>query len=217
MKTAETKRARIRVMLVDDHRGIRAALRGIIDAEPDLAVVADAQSGQAAIDLVERAKPDIVLMDGSMPGMSGVEATRQLRQLQPMLKVITLTLYEQNTYLEEMVSAGAVGYVLKTSSPENIIEAIRVVSAGGTYFDPAVPPQRARAAQRPEPPNPGDLTPNELNIARRVGKGQSNAEIANSLGLNISVVEKRRAAVMKKLGLRTRAELVGLAANRHWL
>ena len=209
------RETKIRVMLVDDHPVMREALRGIITSEPDLIVVAEAGSGRAALDLLGRAKPDVILMDGSMPEMNGIDATRRLRQLQPDVKIIGLTLYEQTTYLEEMAEVGASGYILKTGAPEDVINAIRVVSAGGTYFDPAVPRRRAAAAQQRSATV--ELTADELAVAKLLADGQTNAEIAVSLGLTIPVVQAHRTAVMKKLGLRTRAELVRVASQRHWL
>jgi len=111
---------------------IREALRTIIDAEAGLVVVAEADGGRAAIDLFERNRPDVILMDGSMPEMNGIETTRRLKHLEPKVKIIGLTLYSQSTYLEEMVAVGASGYLVKTGSPENLINAIRVVDNGGT-------------------------------------------------------------------------------------
>src|SRR5262245_49995695 len=109
--------ALIRVMIVDDHELMRDALRTILSLESDLVFAGEAESGEAAIHLLPRSNPDVILMDGSMPGMTGMETTRRLRALQPDLKVIGLTLYEQTTYLEEMIEIGARGYVLKTGSP----------------------------------------------------------------------------------------------------
>jgi DNA-binding NarL/FixJ family response regulator len=215
MKKNPPRETKIRVMLVDDHPVMREALRAIITSEPDLAVVAEADGGRAAIDLLGHAKPDVILMDGSMPDMNGIETTRQLRQLQPDVKIIGLTLYEQTTYLEEMVEVGASGYVLKTGAPEDVTKAIRVVTAGGTYFDPSV--RRRRVAAEQKRSATGKLTGDELAIAKLLADGQTNAEIAVSLGMTVPVVQAHRAAAMKKLGLRTRAELVRVAAERHWL
>jgi DNA-binding NarL/FixJ family response regulator len=215
MKNRNPPETKIRVMLVDDHPVMREALRVIITSEPDLTIVAEAGDGRAAIDLLDRTKPDVILMDGSMPQMNGMETTRRLKQLQPDVKIIGLTLYEQTTYLEEMVSVGASGYVLKTGAPKEVINAIRVVNAGGTYFDPAVP--RRRVAVEQQRSAIGELTAEELAVAKLLADGQTNAEIAASLGLNIPAVVIHRTAVMKKLGLRTRAELVRVASQRHWL
>jgi len=207
--------AKIRVMLVDDHPVMRDALRVIISAQPDLTIVAEADGGQAAIDLLEDARPEVVLMDGSMPEMNGMETTRRLRQLQPDLKVIGLTLYEQTTYLEEMIEVGASGYVLKTGAPSEIVKAIRAVAQGGTYFAASIP--RRSPATAPERVAIGELSTDELAVAKLLANGRSNTEIADSLDLTLTVVETRRAAAMSKLGLRTRAELVRVAAESNWL
>lgn len=202
-------------MLVDDHAGMREALRTIINAEPDLIVVAEADGGRTALRMIGRTKPDVVLMDGSMPAMNGVEATRRLKQLQPTVKIIGLTLYEEVAYLEEMVAAGAEGYVLKTEAPTNVTKAIRAVAAGNTYFDKVVPRRSSAAAQ--EEPARDELNAEELAVVKRLADGWTNAEIADDLALTFPVVEKHRTDAMKKLGLRSRAELVRVAARRDWL
>jgi two-component system response regulator NreC len=208
----ETK---IRVMLVDDHAGMREALRRIINSEPDLAVVAEADSAHNALDLFRRTDPDIVLMDGSMPEMNGIEATRQLRQVQAAVRVVGLTLYEESTYLEEMIAAGARGYVVKTGAPTKVVDAIRAVAAGRTYFDEHVPRRASAAVQ--DRPVIDQLSARELAVIKRVANGQTNAEIATDLKLTPTVVERHRTAAVKKLNLRSRAELARLAALHHWL
>jgi DNA-binding NarL/FixJ family response regulator len=199
---------KIRVMLVDDHSGMREALRKIINSEPDLTVVAEANGGRAALELLGRSKPDVVLMDGSMPEMNGIETTRQLKQLHSAVRIIGLTLYEEATYLEEMVAAGASGYMLKAGEPANVVKAIRAVAAGGTYFDKAVP--RRSSAGMQNRPLLRQLTADEMAVMKLLADGQTNAEIAADLELALPVVERHRAAAMKKLGLRSRAELVRL-------
>ena len=146
-KKKNQSEAKIRVLLVDDHAGMRDALRTFINAEPDLAVVAEAGNGQSALDVFRRTAPDVILMDGSMPGKNGIEVTHELRQLQPAVRVIGLTLYESSTYLEDMIAAGAKGYVSKTGAPTNVAEAIRAVAAGKTYFDESIPRQPSASAQ----------------------------------------------------------------------
>ncbi|HEY2143275.1 MAG TPA: response regulator transcription factor [Candidatus Udaeobacter sp.] len=203
---------KIRVMLVDDHAGMRQAVRTIIDSEPDLAVVGEADSGHNALDLFRRITPDIILMDGSMPQMNGIEATRQLRQLQPAAKIIGLTLYEESTYLEEMIVAGASGYVSKTGAPANVVKAIRAVASGSTYFDRNVDvPHRASPAPK-DTRVVGQLSKDELAVMKRVADGQTNAEIATELDLALSVVERHRTEAMRKLNLRSRVELARVGA-----
>jgi DNA-binding NarL/FixJ family response regulator len=215
MKRKQTKE-KIRVMLVDDHAGLREALRKVINLEPDLEVSAEASGGRDALQLLSHINPDVVLMDGSMPEMNGIETTRRLKRRQPKAKIIGLTLYGESTYLEEMVAAGASGYLMKTGSPENVINAIRIVSKGGTYFDPAVP-RRHQASVARGTSATEELTARELAVAKLLSNGLTNAEIAVSLDLKIPAVEAHRTAAFKKLGLRSRAGLVRVAAERHWL
>ncbi len=202
-------------MLVDDHEFMRETLQSIINSQPDLTVAAEANSGPTALEVIGEVKPDVVLMDGSMPKMNGIEATRRLKRLAPKVKIIGLSLYEQSTYLEEMVAVGASGYLLKTSRPENVIEAVREVAAGGTYFDAAIPTRSAAKPKRRLVT--GDLRPDELAVAKRVAAGQTSAEVSTALNLTLKAVEKHRKTAMKKLGVHTRAELVRIAAERHWL
>ena len=155
-------------------------------------------------------------MDGSMPEMNGIETTRRLKRLQPKAKIIGLTLYGESTYLEEMVAAGASGYLIKTGAPANVINAIRVVNDGGTYFDPTISRRTSTAVAAP-PSAIEELTAGELAVAKLIANGQTNSEIALSLGLKLETVEARRIAAMKKLGLLSRAGLVRVAAERNWL
>ncbi|HEX4666270.1 MAG TPA: response regulator transcription factor [Chthoniobacterales bacterium] len=206
---------KIRVMVVDDHSVMRRALRSILETQELLEVVAEADSGQAALDLWSSAQPDVILMDGSMPDMNGMETIRRLRQLAPEVKVIGITLYEQTTYLEEMISVGASGYLLKTGSPSDVVKAIQVVAGGGTYFDPSIPRRAKPVVEEHEIAR--ELSADELAVAKLLAEGQTNRELAEALSLTKTEVESRRSALMKKLGLQTRAELVRLANERHWL
>jgi len=207
--------ARVRIMIVDDHKVMRDALRNVISLEPDLVLVAEAENGQAAIESIERNDPDVVLMDGSMPGISGVETTRRLRELRPDLKIIGLTLYEETTYLEEMIEFGASGYLLKTGSPLEIVKAVRTVAGGGTYFDQSIPRRLVSSVSRQV--SVRKLSDQELAVAKLVANGWVRSEIATALGLRTTEVDALRAAAMSKLGLRNRAELVRVANERNWL
>jgi DNA-binding NarL/FixJ family response regulator len=212
-KKKNRSEAKIRVLLVDDHAGMRDALRTFINSEPDLAVVAEAD-GNSAIDVFRRTTPDVVLMDGSMPGKNGIEVTHELRRLQPAVRVIGLTLYESSTYLEDMIAAGAKGYVSKTGAPTNVAEAIRAVAAGRTYFDKNIP--RRSSASSHSQSEVDDLSADELAVLKRIANGQTNDEIASDLEVTLPVVERRRTAAMKKLNVRSRAELARVAAQRQW-
>jgi DNA-binding NarL/FixJ family response regulator len=205
----------IQVMIVDDHPMMRKTLRSIITHEADLRVVAEAESGRAAIGCITRVKPHVVLIDGSMPGMTGMETTRHLREIAPNVKIVGLTLYQQTTYLEEMIEAGASGYVLKTGSPSDIITAIRAVARGGKYFDSSIPRRAAILRDRCVPLP--ELSKDQLTLAKCLADGWSKAEIAESLGVSVSKVDTFRTALLRKLRLRNRAELVRLAHTEGWV
>ena len=213
-KKKNQSEAKIRVLLVDDHAGMRDALRTFINSEPGLAVVGEAADGNSALDEFRRTTPDVVLMDGSMPGKNGIEVTHELKQRQPAVRVIGLTLYESSTYLEDMIAAGAKGYVLKTGAPTKVAEAIRAVAAGRTYFDKNIPRRAAASAHRQSVRD--ELSKDEAAVVKRLADGQTNAEIAADLELTLPVVERRRTAAMKKLNVRSRAELARVAALRQW-
>jgi DNA-binding NarL/FixJ family response regulator len=212
-KKRKQSEAKIRVLLVDDHAGMREALRRFINLQPDLSVVAEAD-GHSALDVFTRTMPDVVLMDGSMPGKNGIEVTRELRLVDRAVKVIGLTLYESSAYLEDMIAAGAKGYVLKTGAATHVAEAIRAVAAGRTYFDESIPRQSSAAGQKQT--SVDNLSADELAVLKRVANGQTNDEIAADLAVALPVVERRRTAAMKKLNVRSRAELARVAALRKW-
>ena len=211
----KTGTEKIRVMVVDDHIFMRAALRTVINLEDDLLLVAEMESGEAAIAALALARPDIVLMDSSMSGMNGMETTRRLRELQPDLKIIGITLYDETSYLEEMIDLGASGYVLKSGSPSEIIKAIRTVAADGTWFDPSIP-RRVHASGGGGTMSER-LSNEELEVAKFLANGQTRNEIATSLGLSVAQVDARRQAAMSKLGARNRTELARVAKERGWL
>ena len=205
---------KIRVLLVDDHAGMREALRTFLNSEPDLAVVAEAGSGHTALDQFRRTTPDVVLMDGSMPGKNGIEVTRELTQFHPAVRIIGLTLYESSAYLEDMVAAGAKGFVSKTGAPTTVAQAIRAVAAGKTYFDENIPRRSPASAQRQSVMD--ELSGDEVAVVKRLAEGRTNDEVAADLELSLPVVEKRRSAAMKKLNVRSRADLARVAASRQW-
>jgi len=188
-------------------------LRRFINLQPDLSVVAEAD-GHSALDVFARTTPDVVLMDGSMPGKNGIEVTHELKQVDRAVKVIGLTLYESSAYLEDMIAAGAKGYVLKTGAATHVAEAIRTVAAGKNYFDESIPRQPAASAESQTVAD--DLTADEQAVLKRVANGQTNDEIAAELELTVPVVERGRTAGMKKLKVRSRADLARVAALRRW-
>jgi len=212
-KKRKQSEAKVRVLLVDDHAAMREALRRFINLQPDLSVVAEAD-GHTALEVFARTTPDVVLMDGSMPGKNGIEVTRELKQVDRAVKIIGLTLYESSTYLEAMIAAGAKGYVLKTGAATHVADAIRAVAAGKTYFDETIPRQTSASAQTQTVAD--NLTSDELAVLKRVADGQTNDEIAADLHVSVPLVERRRTAGMKKLNVRSRADLARVAALRQW-
>jgi DNA-binding NarL/FixJ family response regulator len=211
----------LRIFLADDHAVVREGLKSLIDAQPDMEVTGEAGDGNAACELVPALRPDVVIMDVSMPGMSGARATEQLRQTCPQVKVLALTVHEDKGYLRQLLEAGAAGYVLKRAAAEELIRAIRTVAAGGVYLDPAlagtVVGGFVRKPAGKNVPEGADLSDREAEVVRLVAEGHSNKEIAVRLGLSVKTVETYKARSLEKLGLRSRADLVRYALGRGWL
>jgi two-component system NarL family response regulator len=199
--------AKIRVLIVDDHRVVRVGLRAIIDAEADMEVVAEAGDGPAALEAYEAHKPDITLLDLRMPGMSGPELLTELRKRDPKATVIVLTSYDADEDVYRAVQAGARGYLLKGTLPDGVLEAaIRKVHAGQRLLAPEA---AARLADRMTSPS---LTPREVAVLELVAKGKSNKEIGTVLSLAEGTVKTHLKRIYEKLGVgdRTEAALVGV-------
>lgn len=212
---------RLRVLLADDHGFIREGLKALVSAQPDMEVVGEAGDGEAALQVVEDCAPDIVVMDVSMPRLNGTQATAQIRARCPNVKVLALSMHEDTAYLRGLLEAGASGYVLKRSAPQELIQALRHVAAGGTYLDPALA-SRLTAALVGRPSLRGEnagqpLSEREDAVIRLVARGYTNREVAEQLGLSIKTAESYRARAMEKLELASRAELVRHAAVQGWL
>jgi DNA-binding NarL/FixJ family response regulator len=213
--------AKLRVYLADDHAVVRSGLKALINAQPDMEVSGEAGDGRTACDQVQELQPDVVVMDVSMPKLNGAQATVQLKQACPKVKVLALTVHEDKGYLRLLLEAGASGYVLKRAAAEDLIHAIRTVAAGGLYLDPALAGQvvgsfvRSPAGERA--PEGGDLSDREAEVVRLIAAGYSNKEIASRISLSVKTVETYKARSMEKLGLESRADLVRYALQRGWL
>lgn len=199
----------IRLMLVDDHPLVRDGLRARLEAVAGLCVVAEADSADAALEIAPRAAPDLVLMDIGLRGANGIDATRQLRALQPALRVVVLTMHDTAEYVREALRAGASGYVLKDSPAAEIVEAIHAVMAGGQYLSAPI----AAAMQR----GSGDdrLTPREREVLALIAEGLSSRDIGERLAMGVRTVETHRTSLRRKLGLASAAALVRHAVERH--
>jgi DNA-binding NarL/FixJ family response regulator len=212
---------RLRILLVEDHETVRQGLKLLIDREPDLEVVDEASDGAQAIERGRLEHLDVVVMDLSMPGMSGVVATRKLKELRPDLPVVSLTRHADQTFLEELLRAGASGYVLKQSPHAELFRAIRAAASGQQYIDPALmhhlaAPFAAQERKRTRRGVPA-VTDRETEVLRLVSQGYSNKEIAGQLELSIKTIEVHKANAMRKLGLRGRIELLRYALHQGWL
>jgi DNA-binding NarL/FixJ family response regulator len=212
---------KIRVFLVDNHTVLRQGLRLLIDAQADMLVVGEAGGGRGLTDAVTRAAADVVVMDISMPDLSGIRATEELQRMSINAKVLALTRHSEHGYLQQMLQAGARGYALKQTAAETLIEAIRTLAHGGMYFDPAVAAKVTETfAGRRSParsPDRHSLTSREQQIVTVVAQGYTNKEIASSLGITVKTVESHKTRIMQKLGITSRAGLVRFAILQGWL
>jgi len=211
----------LRILLVEDHETVRQGLKLLIDREPDLQVVSEAGDGAQAIERVGKAELDVVVMDLSMPGMSGVVATRKLKELHPDLAIVSLTRHADQTFLEELLRAGVSGYVLKQSSHTELFRAIRAAARGQKYIDPALTHHLAAPFATQESKRTGRAVPattvRETEVLRLVSQGYSNKEIAAQLDLSVKTIEVHKANGMRKLSLRGRIELLRYALHQGWL
>lgn len=208
----------IRLLLVDDHAVLRAGLRSLLDAQSDMDVVGEAGDGAACLELAERLKPDVILLDLNMPGMGGLEVLEGLTQRVPESRVLVLTMHDDAGYLRQTLGAGSSGYVLKSAAGDELLSAVRSVHGGGTYLSPSHTRELVDAVLSPETGDPdGDkarfdtLSRREGQVFRLLALGHSNREIAELLFLSVKTVETYKARVMQKLGLKSRAALVRLA------
>jgi DNA-binding NarL/FixJ family response regulator len=212
---------KVRVLLADDHMVVRDGLRLLINGQRDMRVVGEAADGQEAMQKARELKPDVVVMDLSMPRVNGLQATERLRAEQPAVKVVALTVHEDASYLLQLCKAGAAGYVLKRSAGDDLIQAIRDVARGVNHFDSTLA-SKALAAHPVDRPTkdgwrPADLSEREKEILILLAWGYSNKEIANNLQLSVKTVETYRLRVGEKLGLRSRTEMVQYALRQGWL
>ena len=210
---------RVRVLIAEDHGTVREGMRLIVGREPDMEVVGEAADGREAVRLARELEPDVVLMDISMPGMDGLEATRRLQEACPRVRVLALTRHDDYGFLTEMVRAGASGYVLKQCSPSDLVQAVRAVAAGQNYLDPSVTGKvlSGYTGRRPGNDAGESITEREEEVLRLIARGHSNKEIAARLSVSVKTVEAHKANGMRKLGLADRTAIVDYAIFRGWM
>ncbi len=204
------------ILLADDHAVLRAGLRLLLDAQPDINVVGEAGDGREALALAGQLQPDLILLDLTMPGLSGMEALPALRQAAPAARILILTMHDDESYLRQALRQGAAGYVLKRAVDAELISAVRAVRRGEIYVHPSLTRSLLEDLLPDSPANaPGDpwaaLSEREREVLTLVARGHTSAEIADRLSLSVKTVETYRARGMEKLGLRSRAALVQFA------
>lgn len=204
----------IDILIADDHGLLRAGLRALLNAEADFRVVDEAADGTETLRLAGQLSPDIVLMDVSMPGLSGIQVTRRLKEILPNVRVLILTVHEDESLLREAMRAGASGYIVKRAVESELIDAIRTIWHGNLYVHPAMTHTLLKDLT-PEPVSEDaplePLTPREIEVLCLIAQGYTNRQIAESLNLSVRTVESHRAHITGKLGLRSRLELVRYA------
>ncbi|BCV19966.1 response regulator [Moorella sp. Hama-1] len=211
----------IHVVLVDDHAVVREGLKALLNREADIEVVGETGSAAGVLDLVQEARPEVVVMDLQLgAGQNGVEATRELVKKKPAVKVVILSMYDDEELVFRALEAGAKGYVLKRAGVEELVTAIRLVNSGDAYLDPRIARRVieglqnrlpfTRAAETAEP----ELTERETEVLRLAAEGLTNAEIARRLVISVKTVQAHRANIMQKLGLHDRVDLVKYAIKK---
>ena len=213
----------IRLMLVDDHQVIRTGLKSFLQTQPDFEVVAEASNGQDAITLALETRPDIIIMDISMPEMDGLEATRQLKEKWPQVTVLALTVHEDKFYFMKMLEAGASGYLTKQAASDELVQAIHTIANGNIYLQPALARwlledyQQLIESPLPEKREEGQavglaaLSARERGVLEMVAQGLSNYEIGEKLNLSHKTIARHRERIMNKLNMHSRTELVKFA------
>ncbi|MCW5557875.1 MAG: response regulator transcription factor [Verrucomicrobiae bacterium] len=205
---------RIRILLVDDHAVVRKGFRMILVAQEDLEVVGGASNGRQAIEMASALKPHLVVMDIAMPGLNGIEATRQITQTHPAIRVLVLSMQKDAVYVREALRAGAKGYLLKDSSEQDFLEAVRTVARGKGWLSPGVSNAVIEDYRR-HVTDPVDLlSPREREVLQMIAESRTNKEIATALNLSVYTVEAHRGRIMEKLNLHSIAELVRFALRK---
>ena len=209
---------KIRVLLADDHTILRDGIRALLDDQADIEVIGEAQDGLSTVKMVAKLKPDVVIMDIAMPMMNGLEATRQIQRDYPQVRVLILTMHENEEYIRQVLAAGALGYVLKDAAAHDLLGAIRAVHRGEAVLSPAITRLVIEDYLRWGDIRPADisngLTPREREILQLIAEGYTNKEIAEILSLSVKTIQSHRSNLMSKLDLHDRGELIKYAIQK---
>ena len=210
---------KIRILLADDHTLIRGGLRLLVEQQPDLVVVGEAEDGRAAVKLTASLKPDVAVLDVGMPNLNGIEAAKQITDGEACKAVVILSMHRDETYILRALKAGARGYLLKDSAESDLVRAIRAVAEGKSFFSPAVSKVLLEDYMRKLRRTGGEdsydlLTPREREVLQLIAEGKSNKDVANMLHLSVYTVETHRANIMEKLKLKSIPELILYAVRK---
>jgi DNA-binding NarL/FixJ family response regulator len=212
---------KLRVLLVENHEMVREGVRAMVNSQPDMQVIGEAGDGRTAVQLADELTPDVVVMDISMPDMNGLQATEKIKQRCPAVKILTLTRHTDLGFLQQMLGAGASGYVLKQSAAKELLHAVRTVAAGGKHLDPAIAEKViggfARERSKTRAVSPQSMSDREAEVIRLIALGYSNKEIAARLEISVKTVEVHKANAMRKLDMRSRIDIVRYAMLQGWL
>jgi DNA-binding NarL/FixJ family response regulator len=207
--------------MADDHPIVLAGLKALVETDPRLRIVGEARDGRTAQRLAATLRPDVVVLDISMPEMNGPEVARALLAEQPDCRILVLTVHEDRATPRQLLDLGVAGYLLKRSAADELLRAIHAVAAGGTYLDPAIAgkvvgPAAPGAARSPGGPGV-ELSERETDVLRLIANGHSNKEISARLAISVKTIETYKARAMEKLGFKTRVDVVRHAASKGWL
>lgn len=208
---------KIRVLLIEDHTMVRQGLRRLLEMNEDIQIVGEVGDGRAALDAAQRHRPSVAIIDISLPGLNGIEVTRQLAKTVPETKVLILSMHADEAYVRQSLRAGAVGYLLKDADEQDLLKAVTALSVGGSYFSPSVS-KLVLEGYLSDPGQPDDelaaLSDREREVLQLVAEGNSNKEVARLLDVAVSTVESHRKHIMEKLDLHNTAEMVRYALHK---
>jgi DNA-binding NarL/FixJ family response regulator len=210
----------LRILMADDHPIVLAGLKALVQADSSMRIVGEARDGRTAHKLAASLRPDVLVLDISLPEMSGTEVAQALAAEQPECRILVLTVHEDRSTLRQMLDLGVAGYLVKRSAADELLRAIHAVAAGGTYLDPLIAGKLvgvthgvSRASGKPAM----ELSDRETDVLRLIAIGHSNKEISSRLGISVKTLETYKARAMEKLGFRTRVDVVRHAASKGWL